>query len=61
MDELQLSLTGGINGYRVQLRELYVRGASNFTVKDIKLGSPFQAIITMPALALNAQYSRYNQ
>ncbi|XP_015109302.1 uncharacterized protein LOC107036082 [Diachasma alloeum] len=56
MDELTLSLTGGINGYRVQLRELFVKGASNFTVMDIKLGSPFEAIVTMPVLALNANY-----
>ncbi|XP_014614966.1 PREDICTED: uncharacterized protein LOC106792950, partial [Polistes canadensis] len=57
MDELTLSLTGGKNGYKVQLRELYVRGASNYTVEDIKLGSPFEAIIRMPALVLDAQYS----
>ncbi|XP_011309507.1 circadian clock-controlled protein [Fopius arisanus] len=56
MDELTLSLTGGTNGYRVQLRELFVKGASNFTVKDIKLGSPFEATVTMPVLALNANY-----
>ncbi|KAL7294608.1 hypothetical protein TKK_0011914 [Trichogramma kaykai] len=57
MDELKLSLTGGPNGYTVRLRELYVRGASNYTVEDIKLGSPFEAIIRMPALILDAQYS----
>ncbi|KAG7200234.1 hypothetical protein KM043_017711 [Ampulex compressa] len=57
MDELTLSLTGGTNGYKVQLRELYVRGASNYTVEDIQLGSPFQAIVRMPALVLDAHYS----
>ncbi|KAK2576597.1 hypothetical protein KPH14_005267 [Odynerus spinipes] len=57
MDELTLSLTGGTNGYKVQLRELYVRGASNYTVEDIQLGSPFEAIVRMPALALDAQYT----
>ncbi|CAD6236471.1 GSCOCG00008200001-RA-CDS [Cotesia congregata] len=57
MDELTLSLTGGTNGYRVRLAELYVRGASNFTVEDIKLGSSFYAIIKMPVLTLAAQYS----
>lgn len=59
MDELTLSLTGGTNGYKVQLRELYVKGASNFTVEDIKLGSPFEAIVRMPALILDAHYSRF--
>jgi hypothetical protein len=58
MDELRLSLTGGTNGYTVRLRELLVRGASNYTVDDIKLGSPFEAIIRMPALILDAQYTR---
>lgn len=57
MDELTLSLTGGTNGYKVQLRELFVRGASNYTVDDIKLGSPFEAIVRMPALILDAHYS----
>ncbi|KAF7387179.1 hypothetical protein HZH68_012856 [Vespula germanica] len=57
MDELTLSLTGGTNGYKVQLRELYVRGASNYTVEDIQLGSPFEAVIRMPALVLDAQYT----
>lgn len=59
MDELTLSLTGGINGYKVQLRELYVKGASNYTVEDIKLGSPFEAVVRMPALILDAHYSRF--
>ncbi|PBC27908.1 Circadian clock-controlled protein [Apis cerana cerana] len=57
MDELTLSLTGGTNGYKVQLRELFVRGASNYTVENIKLGSPFEAIVRMPALILDAHYS----
>lgn len=59
MDELTLSLTGGTNGYKVQLRELFVKGASNYTVEDIKLGSPFEAIVRMPALILDAHYSRF--
>ncbi|KAL6428580.1 hypothetical protein ACFW04_007896 [Cataglyphis niger] len=58
MDELTLSLTGGVNGYKIQLRDLYIKGASNFTVEDIKLGSPFQTIVRMPALILDAHYSR---
>lgn len=57
MDELKLSLTGGVNGYTVRLRDLLVRGASNYTVEDIKLGSPFEAVIRMPALILDAQYT----
>lgn len=57
MDELTLSLTGGTNGYKIQLRDLFIRGASNYTVEDIKLGSPFQAIVRMPALILDAHYS----
>ncbi|XP_071555941.1 protein takeout [Temnothorax nylanderi] len=57
MDELSLSLTGGTNGYKIQLRDLYVKGASNYSVEDIKLGSPFQAIVRMPALILDAHYS----
>ncbi|KAL0101164.1 hypothetical protein PUN28_018785 [Cardiocondyla obscurior] len=57
MDELTLSLTGGTNGYKIQLRDLYVKGASNYTVEDIKLGSPFQAVVRMPALILDAHYS----
>ncbi|EZA47284.1 hypothetical protein DMN91_005928 [Ooceraea biroi] len=57
MDELTLSLTGGVNGYKVQLRDLYIKGASNYTVENIKLGSPFQAIVRMPALILDAHYS----
>lgn len=58
MDELTLSLTGGVNGYKIQLRDLYIKGASNYTVEDIKLGSPFQTIVRMPALILDAHYSR---
>lgn len=58
MDELKLSLTGGANGYTIRLKELLVRGASNYTVEDIKLGSPFEAVIRMPTLVLDAQYTR---
>lgn len=58
MDELKLSLTGGANGYTIRLKELLVRGASNYTVEDIKLGSPFEAVVRMPTLVLDAQYTR---
>ncbi|XP_014210434.1 circadian clock-controlled protein-like [Copidosoma floridanum] len=57
MDELKLSLTGGRNGYTVRLRDLYVKGASNYTVVGIKLGSSFEAKIHMPKLLLAAQYT----
>ncbi|XP_012275348.1 protein takeout [Orussus abietinus] len=57
MGELTLTLTGGTNGYKIQLQELFVRGASNYTVEDIKLGSPFEAIVRMPRLDLEAHYS----
>jgi hypothetical protein len=37
MDILSLALTGGPNGYRINLKDMEVFGASNFTVKSIKL------------------------
>jgi hypothetical protein len=36
MDTLSLALTGGPNGYRINLKDMEVFGASNFTVKTIK-------------------------
>lgn len=36
MDILSLALTGGPNGYRINLKDMEVFGASNFTVKTIK-------------------------
>lgn len=36
MDSLSLALTGGPNGYRINLKDMEVYGASNFTVKSIK-------------------------
>lgn len=36
MDTLSLALTGGPNGYRINLKDMEVFGASNFTVKSIK-------------------------
>jgi hypothetical protein len=35
MDTLSLALTGGPNGYRINLKDMEVFGASNFTVKSI--------------------------
>ncbi|KAK4879360.1 hypothetical protein RN001_007506 [Aquatica leii] len=59
MDELTLSLTTGPNGYKVSLLDIDIFGASNYTVKKIKLsenGKPFQAIINIPELRINAKY-----
>lgn len=36
MDSLSLQLTGGPQGYRVNLKNMEIFGASNFTVKTIK-------------------------
>lgn len=36
MDSLSLQLTGGPQGYRVNLKNMEIFGASNFTVKSIK-------------------------
>lgn len=36
MDHLKLQLTGGPQGYTINLKNLEVLGASNFTVKAIK-------------------------
>lgn len=59
MDELSLSLTSGPNGYRVSLKDIDVFGASNFTVETMKLGEgdkPFEALIRIPELRINAKY-----
>ncbi|CAO1422386.1 unnamed protein product [Diamesa tonsa] len=60
IDLLTLQLTGGTNGYRINLRDLETFGASNFTVKRIKLEEgtkPFEAVITMPRLVIKAKYT----
>lgn len=36
MDTLSLQLTGGPQGYRINLKNMEVFGASNFTVKALK-------------------------
>lgn len=36
MDVLSLQLTGGPQGYRINLKNMEVFGASNFSVKQIK-------------------------
>jgi hypothetical protein len=36
MDKLSLALTNGPNGYRINLKDMEVFGASNFTVKTIR-------------------------
>lgn len=45
MDSLSLQLTGGPQGYRVNLKNMEIFGASNFTVKSIKW-VPFSRIIS---------------
>jgi hypothetical protein len=40
MDTLSLALTGGPNGYRINLKDMEVFGASNFTVKSIVYVAP---------------------
>ncbi|PSN29686.1 hypothetical protein C0J52_26455 [Blattella germanica] len=60
MDELSLSLTTGPNGYKVTLRDLDIFGASNFSVRNLKLseeGKPFEAKIHIPELKINARYT----
>ncbi|KAF2899003.1 hypothetical protein ILUMI_07170 [Ignelater luminosus] len=59
MEELSLSLTSGPNGYKVALSDIDIYGASNFTVKKIKLsedGKPFEAVINIPELRISARY-----
>lgn len=60
MDSLSLALTGGPNGYRINLKDMEVYGASNFTVKSIKLSEgsqPFEAVIIIPKLVIKAKYT----
>uniref|UniRef100_A0A182RPV4 Hemolymph juvenile hormone binding protein n=1 Tax=Anopheles funestus TaxID=62324 RepID=A0A182RPV4_ANOFN len=51
MDQLSLQLTGGPQGYRINLKNMEVFGASNFTVRSIKLADgskPFETRLTFP-------------
>jgi len=60
MDSLSLQLTGGPQGYRVNLKNMEIYGASNFTVKTIKLAEdnkPFEAKVTIPRLTIKARYT----
>lgn len=60
MDTLSLALTGGPNGYRINLKDMEVFGASNFTVKSIVLSEgtkPFDAVVTIPRLVIKAKYT----
>jgi hypothetical protein len=60
MDTLSLALTGGPNGYRINLKDMEVFGASNFTVRSIVLGEgtkPFEAVVTIPKLVIKAKYT----
>uniref|UniRef100_A0A182NS83 Uncharacterized protein n=1 Tax=Anopheles dirus TaxID=7168 RepID=A0A182NS83_9DIPT len=60
MDQLSLQLTGGPQGYRINLKNMEVFGASNFTVRSIKLvdgNKPFEARLTIPRLTIHAKYT----
>ncbi|EAT34432.1 AAEL013327-PA [Aedes aegypti] len=60
MDQLSLQLTGGPQGYRINLKNMQVFGASNFTVKTLKLSEgnePFEARLTIPKLLIHAKYT----
>lgn len=60
MDQLSLQLTGGPQGYRINLKNMEVFGASNFTVRSIKLAEdnkPFEARLTIPRLTIHAKYT----
>lgn len=60
MDELTLSLTTGPNGYKVSLKDMVIYGASNYSVQTIKLsenGKPFEAVIKIPELLIDARYT----
>ncbi|CAH1994659.1 unnamed protein product [Acanthoscelides obtectus] len=59
MEELTLSLTTGPNGYRVSLKDIDVFGASNFTVRKMRLSDenrPFESVINIPVLRINSRY-----
>uniref|UniRef100_A0A182I082 Uncharacterized protein n=2 Tax=Anopheles arabiensis TaxID=7173 RepID=A0A182I082_ANOAR len=60
MDQLSLQLTGGPQGYRINLKNMEVFGASNFTVRSIKLADgskPFETRLTIPRLTIHAKYT----
>ncbi|XP_073844537.1 juvenile hormone binding protein 1 [Musca autumnalis] len=59
MNELSLQLTDGPQGYKINLKDMEVFGASNFDVKSMKLsenGEPFTAQIVMPKLKIESKY-----
>ncbi|KAG5880988.1 hypothetical protein JTB14_017998 [Gonioctena quinquepunctata] len=59
MEELTLSLTTGPNGYKVSLKNIDVFGASQFTVKNLRLGTddqPFETKIKIPLLKIHSRY-----
>lgn len=60
VDHLQLQLTGGSEGYRVHLKHVEIYGASNFTVKSLKLADkdqPFEVALQISKLTIKAKYS----
>ncbi|CAH1176096.1 unnamed protein product [Phaedon cochleariae] len=59
MEELSLSLTTGPNGYKVSLKDIDVFGASQFTVRKLRLStekSPFETKIKIPQLKIHSRY-----
>ncbi|XP_074025621.1 protein takeout [Leptinotarsa decemlineata] len=59
MEELSLSLTTGPNGYKVSLKNIDVFGASQFTVRTLKLSTdkqPFETKIKIPLLKIESRY-----
>lgn len=60
LNELSLSLTTGPNGYRINLRDIDLYGASNFSVSRLRLGekgAPFDLQIRIPSLRISADYT----
>ncbi|XP_059486363.1 uncharacterized protein LOC132202985 [Neocloeon triangulifer] len=60
MDELSLSLSTGPKGYKITLKDLQIYGATNFTVRKMKLGSKnsrFETKLRIPKLHIDARYT----
>ncbi|RZF35183.1 hypothetical protein LSTR_LSTR012621 [Laodelphax striatellus] len=60
IDSLSLALTTGPNGYKITLRNLDIFGASNYTIKKLKLsknGSPVEAKVHFPKMKIDAKYT----
>ncbi|CAH0393933.1 unnamed protein product [Bemisia tabaci] len=60
MEPFSLALATGPDGYKITLRDIDLRGASNFTITKLKLSrgsQPFEAKIRIPALVMDSHYS----